>query len=72
MHLWKKNDAAKIGDKVYRVLSVTRENLPTVRVGNDQVIAKTPDEWKYVGTYKWVWWNPLTPGDPFWRFEPIE
>ena len=80
MHSWSKNDAARIpvADekglvtyKVFRVLSVTRENCPTVRVKNEQLMAKHPDEWDHVGKYTWTW-NPLTPGDPFYKFVPAE
>lgn len=69
MHTWSKNDAAKVDGKVYRVLSVTREGCPTVRIRNDQVMADKPDSWEHVGKYTWTW-NPLTPGDPFWKFVP--
>ena len=70
MHTWSKNDAAKVGNKVYRVYSVTRDNLPTVRIKNEQVMAETADQWEHVGVYKWTPWNPLTAGDPFYEFVP--
>ena len=57
-------DSALTDDKIGNLVDF-------VRVKQEQLMAKHPDEWDHVGEYTWTW-NPLTPGDPFYKFVPAK